>query len=143
MLEICEKTRVHTFVQQLPDGYETTVGVRGIKLSGGEKQRIALARVLLRNPRVLLLDEATSALDSMTEAAIMTILGEFRQQKQCLLILVAHRLATVQAADHILVVKDGKMIEAGPPQILRHQNGFYASLYCAQQLEGEQPKSLG
>lgn len=135
VLEVCEKTCVHTFVQHLPDGYETIVGSRGIKLSGGEKQRVALARALLRDPKILLLDEATSALDSLTERAITNTLLQMGEQKNRL--LVAHRLATVQSADQILVVNDGRIVEVGTPSALSQQDGLYAKLYQTQQLEKE------
>lgn len=132
VLEICEKTYVHAFVQPLPEGYETVVGSRGVKLSGGEKQRIALARVLLRDPKILLLDEATSALDALTEAAITNTLVQMFEKKNR--ILVAHRLATVQGADHIIVLKEGQIIEDGSPKALYHQNGLYKILYDTQKL---------
>lgn len=132
VLEICRKTCVHAFVQNLPDRYETVVGARGGKLSGGEKQRIALARALIRDPKILLLDEATSALDSITEAAIVQYLLQISKQKNC--IVVAHRLATVQSADQILVVEGGEIIERDSPDKLSHQNGLYAALYRTQQL---------
>ena len=130
VLDVCEKTLVHAFVQHLPQGYETIVGSGGVKLSGGEKQRIALARALLRDPKILFLDEATSALDSLTEAAITNTLLQVLQGKNR--ILVAHRLATVQSADHIIVIRDGKIVEADSPAALGRQNGLYAALSHAQ-----------
>jgi ABC-type multidrug transport system fused ATPase/permease subunit len=141
VLSICEKTYVHAFVQHLPDGYKTIVGPRGVKLSGGEKQRIALARALLRDPKILLLDEATSALDSITEAAITATLHEMCEQKNR--IVVAHRLATVQEASEIIVISDGKMVEKGSPKSLLQQNGLYATLYHTQKLGTEEPSSSG
>jgi ABC-type multidrug transport system fused ATPase/permease subunit len=132
VIEVCQQTCVHDFVQSLPDEYETVVGSRGVKLSGGEKQRIALARALLRNPKILLLDEATSALDSLTEAAISRTLLQFLQETNR--IVVAHRLATVQSADQIIVIEKGKIVEAGTPQNLCQQHGLYAELCRTQQL---------
>jgi ABC-type multidrug transport system fused ATPase/permease subunit len=138
--EICQKTRVDEFVQKLPDRYETIVGSRGVKLSGGEKQRIALARALLRDPKILLLDEATSALDSLTEAAITkTLLQTFEKKNR---ILVAHRLATVQGADQIIVIEDGQIVEEGSPQSLYQQDGLYTALYHTQQLSAEAQSTI-
>ena len=114
------------------EGYETIVGSRGVKLSGGEKQRIALARVLLRDPKMLLLDEATSALDAQTEAAITQALLQMCAMKNR--IVVAHRLATVQGANHIIVIKEGRIAEEGSPAALYQQNGLYTVLYRTQQL---------
>ena len=111
--KVCEKTHVHAFVQHLPEGYETIVGPRGVKLSGGEKQRIALARALLRDPKILLLDEATSALDSLTEAEITATLLQLYEEKNRM--LVAHRLSTVQSADQVIVISGGKIVEMGAP----------------------------
>jgi ABC-type multidrug transport system fused ATPase/permease subunit len=136
VVQLCEKTHVHAFVQHLPEGYETAVGSRGVKLSGGEKQRIALTRMLLRDPKILLLDEATSALDSLTESAITnTLLQAFEKKNR---ILVAHRLATVQSADQIIVIKDGQIIEQGSPKTLYQQNGLYKILYDTQKLGTEE-----
>jgi ABC-type multidrug transport system fused ATPase/permease subunit len=132
VLQICKKTSVDAFVRHLPEGYETVVDSRGVKLSGGEKQRIALARVLLRDPKMLLLDEATSALDAQTEAAITQTLLEMCAMKNR--IVVAHRLATVQSANHIIVIKEGRIAEEGSPAALYQHNGLYTVLYRTQQL---------
>ncbi len=103
--------RIHDFVMSLPEGYETKVGERGLKLSGGEKQRVGIARTLLKNPPILILDEATSALDTQTERSIQESLAEMGQGRS--VIVIAHRLSTVADADRILVLEDGRVIEEG------------------------------
>jgi len=121
---------IHDRVHELPQGYDTIVGERGYKLSGGEKQRIALARVLLKDPRILVLDEATSALDSVSERLIQAAIE--RVMKGRTTIAIAHRLSTILRADLILVYQDGRIIERGRHTELLEQEGLYARLYQEQ-----------
>ena len=107
---------IHDFILSLPDGYQTQVGERGLKLSGGEKQRVAIARTILKNPPILILDEATSALDSATEADIQQALGAISQSRTTL--VIAHRLSTITDADEILVLSAGRIIERGRHEAL-------------------------
>jgi ATP-binding cassette subfamily B protein len=109
--EACKIANIHDFIVSQPDGYDTQVGNRGLKLSGGEKQRISIARVLLKDPALLIFDEATSALDSISEAAIQAAINPLIEERTS--ILIAHRLSTILAADEILVVKDGEIVERG------------------------------
>ena len=118
------------FIEDLPEGYETTVGERGMKLSGGQRQRISLARAVLRNPSILLLDEATSAVDTRTEEAIQENLHRFREGRATL--AVAHRLSTVLKSDEILVLVDGLVVERGDHQSLLRDGGVYADLWAVQ-----------
>jgi ATP-binding cassette, subfamily B, heavy metal transporter len=126
---------IHDFVQELPDGYEALVGERGLKLSGGEKQRVAIARTLLKDPPVLILDEATSALDSRTEAAIQETLRRVAARRTCL--VIAHRLSTVVDADQIVVLDAGRVAERGTHAQLLRRNGLYAEMWARQQSERE------
>ena len=126
----CRVANIHPFIQDLPDGYDTIVGERGYRLSGGEKQRIALARVILKDPKILVLDEATSSLDSESEALIQDALGKVMAQRTS--IVIAHRLSTILAADLILVIDRGRIVESGNHTSLLAQNGLYASLYQTQ-----------
>jgi ATP-binding cassette subfamily B protein len=121
---------IHDFVMGLPDRYETIVGERGFRLSGGEKQRLSLARVILKNPRILVLDEATSSLDSESEALIQEALKRVMAGRTC--IVIAHRLSTILAADLILVIDQGQIIERGTHNELLMQAGLYARLYETQ-----------
>jgi ABC-type transport system involved in Fe-S cluster assembly fused permease/ATPase subunit len=122
---------IHEFIQSLPDGYETIVGERGLKLSGGEKQRIAIARVILKNPRILVFDEATSSLDSRSEQSILSSLKEVAMKHTTL--VIAHRLSTIIDADNILVLDQGSIVEQGTHQQLLLQDGLYAHLWQLQQ----------
>jgi ATP-binding cassette subfamily B protein len=128
--EACRSANIHDFIHDLPDGYDTVVGERGYRLSGGEKQRIALARVILKDPRILVLDEATSSLDSESEALIQAALGYVMAQRTS--IVIAHRLSTILAADLILVIDRGRIVESGDHAALLAQGGLYASLYQTQ-----------
>jgi ATP-binding cassette subfamily B protein len=121
---------IHNFIMDLPEGYDTIVGERGYRLSGGEKQRIALARVILKDPRILVLDEATSHLDSESEALIQEALKRVMAGRTS--IVIAHRLSTILAADLILVMDRGKIVERGTHEELLALNGLYAQLYETQ-----------
>lgn len=121
------------FIAQLPDGFNTMVGERGLKLSGGEKQRIAIARVLLKDPPILILDEATSSLDSHSEHAILSALNEISERRTTL--AIAHRLSTIQDAETILVLDSGRVVEQGGHSGLLRQGGLYARLWHQQQQE--------
>ena len=122
--------QVHDFVLRLPDGYRTRVGERGLKLSGGEKQRVAIARTILKDPRILILDEATSALDTRTEGEIQAALRGVSQGRTTL--VIAHRLSTVVEADEIIVLQDGRVAERGDHAALMAQGGLYAEMWRRQ-----------
>ena len=128
--EACRIASIHDFIVNQPDGYDTMVGNRGLKLSGGEKQRLSIARVILKNPDILILDEATSALDSISENAIQDALEAMMQGRTS--IVIAHRLSTILKADSILVVKDGVISEQGTHEELLAKNGVYRDLYETQ-----------
>jgi ATP-binding cassette subfamily B protein len=128
--------KIHDFILSLPDGYKTTVGERGLKLSGGEKQRVGIARTLLKNPPILILDEATSALDTQTERDIQDSLLEMGQGRS--VITIAHRLSTIADADLILVLENGHVTEQGTHETLLAGDGRYAAMWNRQSAEDEQ-----
>ena len=128
--EACRIANIHQYIESQPDGYETIVGNRGLKLSGGEKQRLSIARVILKDPKILILDEATSALDSISENAIQEALERLMEGRTS--IVIAHRLSTILKADRIMVVKGGVICEAGDHESLLAQNGVYRELYETQ-----------
>jgi ATP-binding cassette subfamily B protein len=126
----CKAANIHDFIMGLPDGYDTVAGERGYRLSGGEKQRLAIARVILKDPRILVLDEATSSLDSQSEALIQDALKQVMKGRTS--IVIAHRLSTILNADIILVVDRGQIVESGGHDELLAQGGLYAALYETQ-----------
>ncbi len=128
--EACKMANIHDFIVKQPHAYDTEVGNRGLKLSGGEKQRLSIARVILKDPKILILDEATSALDSISENAIQDALEAMMKGRTS--IVIAHRLSTILKADRILVVADGKIAEQGSHDELLAQNGVYRELYETQ-----------
>jgi ABC-type transport system involved in Fe-S cluster assembly fused permease/ATPase subunit len=133
VFEAAKSAHIHNFIESLPDKYETTVGERGLKLSGGEKQRVAIARAILKRPEILIFDEATSALDSKSEKAIQEELKRIAANRTTL--TIAHRLSTIADADQILVMDRGKIIERGSHQELLVAKGFYAHMWELQQQE--------
>lgn len=126
----CKAANIHDFIVNLPDGYDTVVGERGYRLSGGEKQRVAIARVILNDPKVLILDEATSHLDSESEALIQEAMQVVMKGRTSL--VIAHRLSTIMDADRILVMDEGELVEQGRHEELLSQGGVYARLYETQ-----------
>ena len=130
VLEAAQKAHCHTFIQQMKEGYQTTVGERGLKLSGGQRQRLSIARAILKNAPILILDEATSALDSFTEQQIQSSLDELMQGRTTL--VIAHRLSTLRQMHRILVFEKGKIIEEGTHQQLLDRSGRYAQLWQIQ-----------
>ena len=139
LIAACKKANIYDFVQKQEKGLDAMVGNRGLKLSGGEKQRLSIARVLLKNPALLIFDEATSALDSISESRIQEAIEPIIKERTS--ILIAHRLSTIMAADEILVVKDGTIVERGVHSQLVKEGGVYTELYETQfkkALEGQE-----
>lgn len=135
VINAAKTAHIHHFIESLPDGYDTMVGERGLKLSGGEKQRIAIARTALKNPNIYVFDEATSALDTKTEKAIQHNLREVSENHTT--IIIAHRLSTIVDADQIIVLDEGKIIEIGNHKLLIDKKGMYYKLWQKQSEEQE------
>jgi len=129
--EAAKMAQIYDFIESLPEKWETTVGERGLKLSGGEKQRVAIARAILKQPKILLLDEATSSLDSKTEKAIQGTLEKLSGDYTTL--IIAHRLSSIVHADQIVVIEEGRIVEQGKHQTLLQKNGLYAEMWQVQQ----------
>ncbi|KAJ9481353.1 hypothetical protein VN97_g12130 [Penicillium thymicola] len=134
--QACSKAGIHDKIEGFPDGYNTKVGERGLRLSGGEKQRVAIARVIVKNPKIILLDEATSALDTKTEEHIQTSLATLSNGRTTL--IIAHRLSTITSADLILVLGDGQVAESGTHEELVSMEGLYARMWRKQNGEAKQ-----
>ncbi len=130
LIRVCREANIHDFIAGLPDGYDTLVGNRGVKLSGGEKQRVSIARVILKDPKLIILDEATSALDSISESLIQEAIEQLLHERTS--IVIAHRLSTIMAADEILVMQGGEIVERGIHRKLLTKNGVYHKLYETQ-----------
>jgi ATP-binding cassette, subfamily B, heavy metal transporter len=131
VIQAAKHAHIHDFIESLPDRYDTMVGERGLKLSGGEKQRVAIARTILKNPCILVFDEATSALDSKTEKTIQAELREIARNRTTL--VIAHRLSTIIDADQILVMEQGRVVERGSHRELLERRGSYARMWTLQQ----------
>jgi ABC-type transport system involved in Fe-S cluster assembly fused permease/ATPase subunit len=138
--EAARLAHIHNFITALPDGYQTVVGERGLKLSGGEKQRVAIARVILKAPRILIFDEATSALDTKTEREIQASLAEVSVGRTTL--VIAHRLSTIVDADEILVLEGGRIVERGHHRELLSGRGAYAAMWFRQQEAAQREAAL-
>jgi len=138
--EAARHAHIHDFITALPDGYRTTVGERGLKLSGGEKQRVAIARVVLKAPKILVFDEATSALDTKTEREIQASLAEISADRTTL--IIAHRLSTIVEADQILVLDNGRIVERGDHRELLARGRVYAAMWARQQEAAQRDAAL-
>ena len=136
MVAAAEAAQIHDFIASLPEAYDTVVGERGYRLSGGEKQRVSIARAILKDPKVLVLDEATSALDTRSERMIQEAVSRLLVGRTA--IVIAHRLSTILAADQILVVDAGRVVERGKHAELLGKGGLYARLY-REQFSGQPP----
>jgi ATP-binding cassette subfamily B protein len=126
IVEIAKKAALHDTIMSFNDGYQTLIGERGVTLSGGQKQRLALARAMLKKPKILILDDSLSALDTQTESEVLQFLKEMKSIQN--VIIIGHRISGMQHADKILVLENGKIIQQGIHKELAHQPGYYQSL---------------
>ena len=133
VIEAAQSANAHEFISQLPESYDTQIGERGCQLSGGQRQRIAIARAILKNPRILILDEATSALDAESERLVQDALDKLMVGRTTF--VIAHRLSTIQRADTIIVLENGRMAECGGHAELLESGGLYCKLYNLQTIE--------
>ena len=136
--DAAKKANAHDFIVDLENGYETIVGEKGAKLSGGERQRIAIARAILKNPKILVLDEATSSLDNRSEALIQEAVEKLMEGRTTF--IVAHRLSTIHKADQIIVLEKGRVVETGQHEELMNNKNLYYNLY---KLKMQAPVTLG
>ncbi len=136
MIAAAQAANAHDFIMAFPQQYETVVGERGTKLSGGQRQRIAIARAILKDPRILLLDEATSSLDNESEGLVQEALNRLMQNRTT--VIIAHRLSTIKVAHRIAVVESGRIIELGTHEELLERNGLYTRLYSLQFRDSEE-----
>ncbi|OQO01155.1 Iron-sulfur clusters transporter ATM1, mitochondrial [Cryoendolithus antarcticus] len=134
VIAAAKRARIHEIIETLPDGYQTMVGERGMMISGGEKQRLAVSRLILKDPPLLFFDEATSALDTHTETALMGHINSIIREKKRTSVFVAHRLRTIWDSDVIIVLKEGKVAEMGSHEVLVQRNGVYSELWAAQEM---------
>lgn len=130
-MQLCDQLGIKDFIEKLPNAYLTQIGEHGVSLSGGEKQRIAIARALYKNPEILIFDEATSSLDSISEKYVKRTLSALAKEGKTI-IIIAHRLSTVKHADTIIVLENGKMMESGTHDQLIHTEGIYCKLWNEQ-----------
>ncbi|XRM40752.1 Iron-sulfur clusters transporter atm1, mitochondrial [Aspergillus tubingensis] len=141
--QAAQRAHIHELIQKLPDGYKTAVGERGMMISGGEKQRLAISRLILKDPELLFFDEATSALDTYTEQALLQNINSILKEKRRTSVFVAHRLRTIYDCDQILVLKEGQVAEKGSHRDLLEQNGIYAELWNGKRPAVGSPEGVG
>ena len=140
IIEMAKLCQIHSEIMEFPEGFDTLVGERGISLSGGQRQRIALARAIIRNPKILILDDALSSVDAQTEEQILKNLTKVMQNRTS--IVISHRIVAVENCDFIIVMDDGKIVEKGNHRELLKVKGIYASFYEEQKLEEEKGEHL-